>query len=87
MPRWLRLEGALTRRAFELSSSLWIASALARMAPADWSGCRDCSLEANHAKMASLGGYAGAQGIRTAFESLYRFRAGARGSIEDGAGD
>ena len=37
--------------------------------------------------MASLGGCAGAQGIRTGFESLDRFRAGARGSIEDGAGD
>jgi hypothetical protein len=37
--------------------------------------------------VALLGGCAGAQGIRTAFESLDRFCANARGSIEDGAGD
>ena len=37
--------------------------------------------------MASLGRCAGAQGIRTAFESLGSLSRCARGSIEDGAGD
>ena len=33
MPKWLRLEDALARRAFERRSSLSIAFALARVAP------------------------------------------------------
>ena len=38
MRKWLRLEDALTRRAFELRSSLWIVFALARGLHQRWSG-------------------------------------------------